>query len=144
MKLIPHYSLAEANALLPLVRRVFEQVRPLHTSLQTLVSELTARGLGQVLERGAEPSDELVGVRNRAWALAGRIREHLLELEDLGIEVKAPDGLVDFRSRYRGRVVYLCWKWNEDEIGFFHELDTGFPGREPVEDPDEFVGDGRH
>ena len=41
------------------------------------------------------------------------------------------EGLVDFPSEREGRTVYLCWKLGEDVIGYWHELDTGFPGRQP-------------
>ena len=31
-----------------------------------------------------------------------------------------------------GREVYLCWIDGEDEIGFWHELEAGYAGRQPL------------
>jgi hypothetical protein len=62
----------------------------------------------------------------------------------MGVEVKSADGLVDFRSLHAGRVVYLCWQWNEPEIAWWHDLEAGYAGRQPVEDPEDFAGDGSH
>ena len=49
-------------------------------------------------------------------------------------EVKDPDqGLIDFRTKRRGREVYLCWKLGEgDRVAFWHDLETGFSGRRPL------------
>jgi hypothetical protein len=40
--------------------------------------------------------------------------------------------------------VFLCWKYGEDRVGFFHELDAGFAGRRPLPDDGDFVGDFLH
>ena len=56
------------------------------------------------------------------------------ELEELGVELKGiEDGLVDFRSLREGRIVYLCYRLDEDTIAYWHELDTGFAGRQPLD-----------
>jgi hypothetical protein len=56
------------------------------------------------------------------------------KITGMGIEVKdLEQGLVDFRSEREGRVVYLCWKLGEEHIDWWHELDTGFAGRQPLE-----------
>ena len=55
------------------------------------------------------------------------------EFAATGVELKGIDeGLVDFRSTRDGRVVYLCWRLGEETIAFWHELDVGFPGRQPL------------
>jgi hypothetical protein len=79
-----------------------------------------------LLERDGEPS----GVDEVQLALEG--------LEQLGIEVKAPDGLVDFRSMRDGEVVYLCWKFPEAKIDHWHRLDAGYAGRRRIEERDGF------
>jgi hypothetical protein len=60
-------------------------------------------------------------------------------LEDLGIEIKAADGLVDFRSLRDGEVVYLCWRFGEDRITHWHRLDSGFAGRRAITADDGFA-----
>ena len=52
-----------------------------------------------------------------------------------GAEIKdLNSGLLDFRALRGGREVYLCWKHGESAIEFWHELDTGFAGRRPIEE----------
>jgi hypothetical protein len=41
-------------------------------------------------------------------------------------------GLLDFPSLRDGREVYLCWKYGEDQIDFWHDMDAGFMGRQPI------------
>lgn len=67
--------------------------------------------------------------------VAREIRALLEELGALGVEVKDPDqGLIDFRALRDGREVYLCWKLGEGpRIRWWHELDTGFGGRRPLD-----------
>src|SRR4051812_3253023 len=67
------------------------------------------------------------------------IRRELRRLQELGIEVKAVDGLVDFRSLRAGEIVYLCWKFPETEVGHWHRLEGGFGGRKPIAADDAFA-----
>ena len=54
-------------------------------------------------------------------------------ISERGILVKGIEpGLVDFPSLKDGREVYLCWREGEAQIDFWHEVDTGFPGRQPL------------
>ena len=58
----------------------------------------------------------------------------LHELQDMGIEVKdLSTGLIDFPALKDGRVVYLCWKYNEGSIQFWHEIEAGFAGRQLID-----------
>lgn len=58
----------------------------------------------------------------------------LHQLQDMGIEVKdLSTGLIDFPALKDGRVVYLCWKYNEASIQFWHEIEAGFAGRQPID-----------
>jgi hypothetical protein len=57
----------------------------------------------------------------------------LSQLDQTGVLLKGIDeGLLDFPSERDGRVVYLCWRMGEDTISFWHEVDTGFSGRQPL------------
>jgi hypothetical protein len=105
---MPTFTRREAEALLP-------TVRPLLEDLQRRVAAYRRR-----------PSDPV----------AREIEALLRELAELGAEVKDPDrGLIDFRTARRGREFYLCWQLGEgDRIAFWHELDTGFAGRKIIED----------
>lgn len=80
-----------------------------------------------------------VFARVRALDDEDQIRRELATLEQLGIEVKDPEGLVDFRSLRDGEVVYLCWKFPETVVSCWHRLDAGFAGRKPISGDDDFA-----
>jgi hypothetical protein len=55
------------------------------------------------------------------------------EVQDLGVAVKDPRaGLCDFYGRVDGRMVWLCWRYGEQAIAYYHELDAGYAGRKPL------------
>ena len=105
---MPQFTRAQAEALLP-------TVRPLVEDLQRRIAAYRRR-----------PTDPV----------AREIEALLREIAELGAELKDPDrGLIDFRSVMRGREVYLCWKLGDgDRIAFWHDLETGFAGRKIIED----------
>jgi hypothetical protein len=62
-----------------------------------------------------------------------RLHELLHQVQDMGIQVKdLTIGLVDFAALRGGREVYLCWQYGEEGIQYWHELDAGFAGRQPI------------
>lgn len=72
---------------------------------------------------------------------AGELMLHFQRLEagvkgimNMGVTVKDVDeGLVDFLGRRNGREIYLCWKYGEDDIDYWHDLTAGFAGRQPID-----------
>jgi hypothetical protein len=62
------------------------------------------------------------------------VRRLLEMIEQSGIVLRDIDrGLVDFPALIDGREVLLCWELGEDEVAHWHDLDTGFDGREPLD-----------
>ena len=129
-----YYTLSEANAMLtPLTR--------LLNSMQQQAAQLAAiqRRKEQVKEkiRGnghRNPAEDQL-VADLESQAESEIESLVSRLSDWGIELKdLSDGLVDFPAQREGRTVYLCWKLGEPEIAFWHELTTGFTGRQPVDD----------
>ena len=80
----------------------------------------------------------------KALVILDKLRGLLREVSELGVEVKAADGLVDFRSKLHGRIVYLCWKYGEERVAHWHELEAGFAGRKPLPQDGDFVGELLH
>ena len=128
------FTLEEANALVPRVRELLEDVRLRAEQLGALQERLEAfrerKRSGDHADGEARVAAEALGEAQR---LSEEIRELALEVQAMGVEIKdLRTGLVDFRAEREGRVVYLCWRLGEDQIRFWHELDTGFAGREPL------------
>ena len=141
------FSLREANALLDTLRGEFARARELREQLVNLQHKLSEAGHsieGPDLTVDASAPAQVQRLQARAVSLISRLRDILREVSELGVEVKAADGLVDFRSKLHGRTVYLCWKFGEDRVGHWHELDTGFAGRKPLPANGDFIGDLLH
>lgn len=125
MEFSRHYTLAEANALLPLIRRWLERIVELRAGIKSGEKRLAGM-LIDGRDLGGCQVNELV--RNMAG-----FQEVLSEFYRREIQVKDLDrGLVDFPAVINGREVFLCWENGEKEIEFWHDLDTGYAGREPL------------
>jgi hypothetical protein len=127
------FTLAEAEELLPTVIPILEAIRDANRESQASEAELT-RLLGPTRSNGHGVDADAVGrLRDAGVKAAAIVRARIAELEGLGIELKDPEmGLIDFRSDRDGRVVYLCWRLGEQRIDWWHDLDAGFAGRQPL------------
>ena len=120
-----HYTRDEARALLPKVRRWLDRLASLRAELQTLETEIS-----KLMAPGCDVGGPLI---NRFIFKLLDLRELLLEFRERDIQIKdIQRGLVDFPAIMDGREVFLCWEKAEDDVGFWHELETGFAGREPL------------
>jgi hypothetical protein len=129
------FTLEEANSHLPrlaaMLRSLQSAVREL-AAVQETLSEATvrAKGNGAATNSHGRALDAAV---QRANELMAQARSLVGQIEQIGCELKDVEmGLVDFRAVHHHRVVYLCWRLGEDQIRFWHELDTGFSGRKPL------------
>ena len=118
-----HYSRDEARALLPQIRTWLAELNRLRPQLEKYEQRIEAmQGAGQ--DVGGDLANNWV----RTMADAHDV---LAEFQRREISVKNIErGLVDFPAIIGGREVFLCWEQDEDDIEFWHELDTGYAGRE--------------
>jgi hypothetical protein len=121
-----HFTRDEANALLP-------SLKPLLRQLRDAKDELTDEEVHSVLAEAAAGNGG--GEQGRQVGVAFLEVRRLLEtLEEAGIVLKDIDrGLVDFPALIDGREVYLCWELGEDEVGYWHDLSSGYRGRQPLD-----------
>ncbi|MGH7482281.1 MAG: DUF2203 domain-containing protein [Longimicrobiales bacterium] len=125
------FSLEEANRTLPLVRRVIDDIVTAYGSLQARVEEYN--DLAQGTTEDPATAGRAAALRDELEAGAREIDEFLRELEQIGCQLKGFDeGLVDFHAEWRDRPILLCWKLGERRIEWWHELDAGFAGRQPI------------
>jgi hypothetical protein len=119
-----YYTVDEANALTEHLRVALGRIREARDvivdSAERIKEGAEANGGGQ--EGSA------------AWDAARTLRREVEALSAQSIILRDADtGLFDFPSRREGRLVYLCWKPDEeDRVAFWHEVNTGFPGRKPL------------
>jgi hypothetical protein len=118
-----HYTRDEARTLLPQLRAWLQQLSGLRTDLERQENRL--QGL---MAPGCDLGGDLVNTWLRT--LVG-IRELLLEFHRRQIQIKDLErGLLDFPALMAGKEVFLCWEKDEEDVEFWHDLDTGFAGRE--------------
>lgn len=130
-----HFSLEEANRLLPRLGAILERlvaVRREITAKQHRMEELRAyvRGNGATTEGRV-----FARLKEEIDTMAQELREGIEEIEGFGCQIKDLDiGLIDFPTLHRGREVLLCWKMGEERIAFWHGTQEGFTGRKPLDD----------
>jgi hypothetical protein len=117
------FTLAQANSALPLVRRIVGDIVKTHGLVLRLQAEI---------ERAANAREQ-ASVQTQLDQSVGRLEDYVEELTEVGCELKDYQvGLIDFVGRHQSRDVYLCWKLGEEQIGYWHEMNAGYAGRQPV------------
>lgn len=123
------FDVAEADRMLPLVRSIVRGMQEDWEERGKVLERLES--LPSSLRDDEEPGRAL---HAEVDALTEKLVEAAEELADLGVEFKGiQEGLVDFPARLGGEIVYLCWKFGEDRIRWWHPLDAGYAGRRPLE-----------
>ena len=118
-----HYTRDEARQLLPLVRQWLDEL----TRVRELLQHYDG-ALGKALGLGDDLGGEMVHKQVKCLAEAKQI---LLRFKKREIQVKDFErGLIDFPAFIGGKEVFLCWEKGEDDIEFWHDLESGYAGRE--------------
>ena len=118
-----HYTREEAGALLPQVRVWLRRLTELRGDL-----ELYDKRLGGLMNPGHDVGGDLVNNWIRTLA---SMQEVLAEFQRRDILIKDLErGLLDFPAIIGGKEVFLCWEQGEEEVEFWHDLDSGYGGRE--------------
>lgn len=122
------FTIEEANALLPTARRIVEAISRAHRRVAARREDAQAAAAGAARGGGHMP-----GSAQYIAALLD-LAERGGELEALGVQLKDYGrGLIDFPTMRDGRVVLLCWQLGEgDRIEWWHDLEAGFAGRQPI------------
>ena len=125
MSHVRHYTVEQANAALEFVTERLERLRSARAQLtdeearETLTQAAPSNGGGAP---GRVVSEGFLG-----------LQEAIAELQEMDIVLRDLDrGLVDFPAMRDGREIYLCWEEGEPEVGFWHDPEAGFGGRQPI------------
>lgn len=120
-----HYKIEEARALLPQIRLWLKEIQEHRARLQQIDSRL-----GQIIESGADAGGESVNLQIKLLAGLQRL---LREFEGREIQIKDLErGLIDFPTIIGGQEVFFCWEQDDEDIEFWHDLDSGYAGRERI------------
>jgi hypothetical protein len=127
-----HFTVDEANALIPSLAPVLDGLHDVYIDLQeavAVVQEFEARALqnGHATDtRIFEPDVDVDRIR-------ALIAERIEYLTTIGVVLKDIQiGLIDFPAHRDDRDVYLCWHLGEESVEYWHELDEGYRNRKPI------------
>ncbi len=121
-----HFTLEQASALLP-------RIEPMLRRLREARDRLTDSEAHELLATAA-PANGGGGPGRAVGEAFLEVRELLGGIQALGIVVRDIDrGLIDFPAIRDQREVYLCWELDEEQIGFWHDLESGYGGRRPLD-----------
>ncbi len=122
------FTLTEARGLLPTLRSLLARVSKERDALIDIRPEID-RAREKAASNGGTPFGQAYLKHMLAFTAI------VQKIQSLGVHVKDfKTGLVDFPYEHDGRIVFLCWRPDEDEIGWWHEIEAGFAGRRPLGD----------
>ncbi|HZM24688.1 MAG TPA: DUF2203 domain-containing protein [Anaerolineales bacterium] len=123
----PYFTLKEANEALKVIRPLMEEVQMIRQKILANQPE-------------AWPAIEKSAGNGGNRALSNMVQDFekldalIHQIQDTGAQIKDINtGLLDFSALRDGREVYLCWQYGEEDIAFWHEVEAGFAGRQPIE-----------
>jgi hypothetical protein len=130
------FTLDEAQSLLPVLEALLRRAREGKEAAERVESELADLSRRIYLSGGMKV--DVAGVARQRAELDGhmqRVRESIAEIDSIGVQVKDLDtGLLDFPFRLDDQVVLLCWRMGEPAIEHWHTVESGFQGRQPVDE----------
>ena len=129
----PHFTLEEANALVPWLEETFAQLAYLQEELADRQNNLMAL----IRLRGGNGSSgkegEIAEAQRRVESMTRQLQREVGQVTDRAIIVRdVGRGLVDFPSYREGREIYLCWIRGEVQIEYWHGTNEGFAARRPL------------
>ena len=125
---MPHYfTLQEANEALVTIRPLMDEVQTIRQKILENQPEAWPAIEKSAGNGGNRALSNMVQDFEKFDALVHLIQDTGVLIKDINI------GLLDFPALKNGREVYLCWQYGEGEIAFWHEVEAGFAGRQPIE-----------
>ncbi len=120
----------EAEATLPLVRRIVADIEEDNDRLQVILPALKA---ARRRSRPGAPDPALEELRAEVAEITTRFEAYLRELAQVGCVYRGATGHVDFRGEHEGRPVFFCWSPGEPEVSHIHSLGSDCRLRETIE-----------
>jgi hypothetical protein len=126
-----YFTVEEANKALPLVKMIVGDIVRQYRVVEDLQQRLSRVGKEHRKPSRDMYAEELAQSQAELDSEERKLMSYIEELKRLGVEFKGPE-LCDFPSLMNGREVYLCWRLGEAEVSHWHDLETGFAGRQPL------------
>ena len=120
------FTLEEANTALKGIRPLMDEVQAIRRKILANQPEAWPAIEKSAGNGGNRALSNMVEDFERLDALIHQIQDTGAQIKDINT------GLLDFSALKDGREVYLCWQYGEDDIQFWHEVEAGFAGRQPI------------
>ena len=122
-----YFTLQQANKALKVIRPLMDEVQAIREKILAnqpeawpAIEKSAGNGGNKALSRMVDDFEKLDGL--------------IHQILDTGVQIKDINiGLLDFSAMRNGHEVFLCWKYGEGDIAFWHEIDAGYAGRQPIE-----------
>lgn len=130
-----YFTRDEAEALLPRVESLLLEIQALREQVVEQEERLAEYRV-KLMSNGHQHGDEMQRIQAGVMSANAEITRRVRIIAALGVLVKDLDmGLIDFPTLRDGHEVYLCWRLGEgSRIAWWHEVDSGFAGRQPLTD----------
>jgi hypothetical protein len=131
------FTVDKANTILPKVKKKFDEILCCKNNVMDIQEEL------QNLSDSSCSFEKFIKKKQELNHIVTSLYKMIQELEDMGVMVKSVDeGLLDFPSIRYDKEIWLCWKFGENKVKFWHGKDEGFMGRKPIpQDGFEYIDD---
>ena len=124
------FSVEEANKLVPELKKIINKLKRKKEKADYIEYEISLIQLTNESKIGYEGKKEIYNKKNELNEIVVELNSIIKRIHDLGCFLKDVDqGVIDFLSEKDGRPIFLCWIPNEDEISYYHEIDTGYNER---------------
>lgn len=121
-----YFTLAEANEALKVIRPLMDEVMQIRQRILANQPEIWSAVEKSAGNGGNPVLSKMVLEFEKFDALIHKIHDTGAQIKDINI------GLLDFSAQKDGREVYLCWQHGEGDIAYWHEIDAGYAGRQPI------------
>lgn len=126
------YTLQEARDLVPELRPLLAAMQLEHRRMREEMDRLNE--LTPAMQQNGH-AVQAAHHERQIVELGESLQEKLDHFELMGIEVKDIEhGIIDFPSKRDGRIVLLCWQVDEETVMHWHDIDSGFAGRQPLDE----------
>ena len=126
------FTVQEGDNLIPTLSSKVGDLLIDRSEIERLVAELSEE-LGhepKSLQPDSSDSSDVAAMKRDLRQRMSSYEQGWNEIEAMGAFVKDPRiGLLDFYGNIEGRLVWLCWRYGEDSLGYYHELNAGYAGR---------------
>ena len=121
-----YFTISEANEALVIIRPLMDEVQAIRQKIMATQPEAWTAIEKSVGNGGSRSLSQIVQDFEKLDALVHQILDTGVLIKDVNI------GLLDFPALRNGNEVYLCWQFGEGDIAYWHEVEAGYAGRQPI------------